>query len=108
MTESASGIVEDRDGDAVTVTIARPEKRNALSTSALSGLAEVFERLAGDRGLRFVVSWYFDRTPSLTLISMLSHGAPLPSRPLAFFFRTIVIRSVGLADQLRSNAHGRP
>lgn len=55
MTEPASGIVEDRDGDTVTVTIARPEKRNALSTSALSGLAEVFERLASDRGLRFVV-----------------------------------------------------
>lgn len=44
-----------RDGDVATVTLNRPEKRNALNLAAWRRLGEVFRELDGDKALRCVV-----------------------------------------------------
>jgi enoyl-CoA hydratase len=44
-----------RDGDVATVTINRPEKRNALDSSAWRQLGDAFEELSADTSLRCVI-----------------------------------------------------
>jgi enoyl-CoA hydratase/carnithine racemase len=43
------------DGGVATVTLNRPEKRNALNGAVLDGLRSTFDRLDGDRNVRVVV-----------------------------------------------------
>lgn len=45
----------ERDGDAATVVVDRPEVHNALSDATIAALTAVFSRLGGDAAVRFVV-----------------------------------------------------
>lgn len=45
----------NRDGGLATVTLARPEKRNAVSSEVARTIAATFRELSGDDGLRVVV-----------------------------------------------------
>ncbi|MTV26026.1 crotonase [Nitriliruptoraceae bacterium ZYF776] len=48
-------VVTGRDGAVLSVTIDRPEARNALDTAVLTGLIEAFESATGDPDVRVVV-----------------------------------------------------
>lgn len=51
-----SGLIEmTRDGPLATVTLNRPERLNALTLPMWQGLAERFQSLAGDQGVRCVI-----------------------------------------------------
>ena len=52
MTES---ILLDRDGAVATVTINRPEKRNALDAASWARIGDIFEELSADADLRCIV-----------------------------------------------------
>jgi enoyl-CoA hydratase len=52
---STSHCTVERDGHVVTVTMNRPEARNALSTDMLVGLAEAWEYVTADRSVRVAI-----------------------------------------------------
>lgn len=52
MTES---ILLDRDGAVATVTLNRPEKRNALDAASWTRIADIFEELSADTDMRCIV-----------------------------------------------------
>ena len=44
----------ERDGDVLAITLARPERRNAITVAMYAALADAFESAAGDEGLRLI------------------------------------------------------
>ena len=44
----------ERDGDVLAITLARPERRNAITVAMYAALADAFESAAGDDGLRLI------------------------------------------------------
>lgn len=44
----------ERDGDLLSVTLARPERRNAITVAMYAALADAIESAAGDEGLRLI------------------------------------------------------
>jgi len=50
-----AAVLVDRDGGIATVTINRPEKRNALNAAGWDALSEAFEGLSEDESLRCIV-----------------------------------------------------
>jgi enoyl-CoA hydratase/carnithine racemase len=46
---------QERDGDVLAMTLARPERRNAITVAMYAALADAFESAAGDDSLRLIV-----------------------------------------------------
>ncbi len=44
----------ERDGDVLAITLARPERRNAITVAMYAALADAFESAANDEGLRLI------------------------------------------------------
>ncbi|HYC65279.1 MAG TPA: enoyl-CoA hydratase-related protein [Reyranellaceae bacterium] len=44
----------ERDGGVLAITLARPERRNAITVAMYAALAEAFEQAQGDEGLRLI------------------------------------------------------
>lgn len=44
----------DRNGDVLAITLARPERRNAITVAMYAALADAFESAAGDQDLRLI------------------------------------------------------
>jgi methylglutaconyl-CoA hydratase len=55
MSPQTSQVEVARDGAVATVTLSRPERRNALDPATLDGIREAFEALGNDPGVRVVV-----------------------------------------------------
>src|SRR5215471_8011645 len=51
----AAHLIETRDGAVVTLTMNRPEARNAMSGEMMAGFNEALPRLAADQSVRCVV-----------------------------------------------------
>ena len=47
-------VLIERDGDVLAITLARPERRNAITVGMYAALADAFESAAGDQDLRLI------------------------------------------------------
>jgi enoyl-CoA hydratase len=77
---SESPLLAEKDGHVLTVTINRPEKKNAVNAEVLCGLSDAWHRLDEEDDLRVAIltgaGGNFCAGMDLSVISKLSSGAP--------------------------------
>ena len=77
---SDSALLAEKDGHVLTVTLNRPEKRNAVNAEVLCGLSDAWHRLDEDADLRVAILTgagdNFCAGMDLSVIDKLSSGAP--------------------------------
>ena len=77
---SDSALLTEQDGHVLTVTINRPEKKNAVNAEVLCGMSDAWRRLDEDDGLRVCIltgaGENFCAGMDLSVIKKLTAGTP--------------------------------
>ena len=71
----------ERDGGVLAITLARPERRNAITVAMYAALAEALEQAQGDEGLRLItIRGEGEDSVAPLDPNMFAHPRPFPSR----------------------------